>query len=311
LDLVKVRFQADTSAKLPTIASKTRSIVVEEGWRALFNGLTPALLASALSWGGFFFFYERAKARWTRLVDNALGAAWRDSCASIEAGCIMVLVTNPVWLVKTRLQLQRGDGLDPTKTGRRPYTGMFDAFYRIVTEEGVRALYRGVLPAILLTSHGAIQLVVYEQLKRLKAPDSWGAPLALAYGSIAKLAASISTYPYQLVKTRLQQRYPNTGTKYATNLVGGECVPSRCSRDESRVVFGWSPGSCAPGSASRTRGTHTDVARSSVLLRAHSRRRLEGPRAFFKGVWPNSLRVVPNAAITFWVYELIVRSTPA
>jgi len=157
-----------------------------------------------MSWGGFFFFYERAKARWTALGDSAKIAALRDSCASIEAGCIMVLITNPVWLVKTRLQLQQSGSLEAA----RPYKGMFDAFHRIIVEEGVRSLYRGVLPALLLTSHGAIQLVVYEQLKRLKAPDGPSAALALVYGSVAKLAASIVTYPYQLVKTRLQKRYP-------------------------------------------------------------------------------------------------------
>lgn len=37
--------------------------------RSLFSGLAPALVASALSWGGFFFFYEHAKARWQTVVD--------------------------------------------------------------------------------------------------------------------------------------------------------------------------------------------------------------------------------------------------
>ena len=35
----------------------------EEGVRGFHRGLSPALLASAGSWGGYFYFYENSKAR--------------------------------------------------------------------------------------------------------------------------------------------------------------------------------------------------------------------------------------------------------
>ena len=31
------------------------------GWLALYQGLWPALLGSAISWGGYFYFYEAGK----------------------------------------------------------------------------------------------------------------------------------------------------------------------------------------------------------------------------------------------------------
>mmetsp|Transcript_8214 Transcript_8214/g.24610 ORF Transcript_8214/g.24610 Transcript_8214/m.24610 type:complete len:296 (+) Transcript_8214:140-1027(+) len=260
LDLVKVRFQADTSAKLPSVVGMVSRVARAEGARALFAGLTPALLGSALSWGGFFFFYEKFK---PQNDGTAVQTAGSNALASVKAGAAMVLLTNPVWLVKTRLQLQGADA-----TGRR-YAGVADAFRSIVRDEGWRALYRGVLPALLLTSHGAVQLVVYEQLKRLRPPSGSAQGEALAYGAVAKLAAATATYPYQVVKTRVQRRYPETA-KYSADLAGGELARTwRCVADTARA---------------------------------------EGARGFFKGVWPNALRVAPSAALTFWCYEVCVNA---
>lgn len=56
----------------------------------------------------------------------------------------------------------------------------------------------GLLPAILLTSHGALQFVTYEWLKR--AAEPYHVPL-LSYsvlGGIAKIVAGLATYPYQV-----------------------------------------------------------------------------------------------------------------
>lgn len=122
----------------------------------------------------------------------------QDAGASIEAGAVMVLITNPVWLVKTRLQLYvvRGSGdharrqRGALETAVQPYSGMFDAFVRIVQEEGVLSLYRGVLPSLLLTSHGAIQLVVF----------ACGAPEPFALDSLiaATSSSSVSKSPTDL-----------------------------------------------------------------------------------------------------------------
>lgn len=52
--------------------------------------------------------------------------------------------------------------------GYVPYKGMIDAVVRIVREEGFKTLYCGLLPSLLLTSHAAIQFVIYEELKRIE-----------------------------------------------------------------------------------------------------------------------------------------------
>lgn len=255
LDLVKVRFQADTSlAKLPGVAAMSARVLRAEGVRALFSGLSPALLGSTMSWGGFFYFYERFKPR-----GGAPASALAAALASVQAGVVMVLMTNPIWLVKTRLQLQRGGVASPI--GARPYAGALDCARRIVRDEGWAALYRGVVPALLLTSHGGVQFACYEKLKAIRPPTGTSVYEAPVYGVLSKLAASVATYPYQVVKTRVQDRNAGGGGELARTVA---CVGETWRR--------------------------------------------EGGRGFFRGCWANSVRVMPSAAVTFWVYELVVKN---
>lgn len=76
----------------------------------------------------------------------------------------MVLITNPVWLIKTRMQLQMKKASE--RYNIKPYKSMADAARTIVRDEGPLALYRGCGPALLLTSHGGVQFVVYEYLRK-------------------------------------------------------------------------------------------------------------------------------------------------
>lgn len=51
------------------------------------------------------------------------------------------LVTNPIWLVKTRMALQQRT----PAPGIIPYKGLFDALARIGKEEGIKGYYKGAI----------------------------------------------------------------------------------------------------------------------------------------------------------------------
>jgi solute carrier family 25 folate transporter 32 len=119
--------------------------------------------------------------------------------AGVEAGIVMVCVTNPIWLVKTRLQLQvNGEGQV------KHYRGFFDAMRTILKEDGPVGLYRGFWPAIFLTSHGAIQFAFYEEMKYMyreftgKDVGKQPAWVSMGIGGISKIVAATATYPYQV-----------------------------------------------------------------------------------------------------------------
>lgn len=69
---------------------------------------------------------------------QALGPALHMLAAS-EAGILTLLMTNPIWVVKTRLCLQYDNNID-VKNDKR-YRGMMDGLLKIYRTEGVRGLY--------------------------------------------------------------------------------------------------------------------------------------------------------------------------
>ena len=84
--------------------------------------------------------------------------------AASAAGLMTLVFTNPITVVKTRLCLQ--EKLPPASVdSKRHYSGMLDAFLKIVKYEGCVGLYKGFIPGLFGVVHGAIQFMAYEDLK--------------------------------------------------------------------------------------------------------------------------------------------------
>uniref|UniRef100_A0A803PFH2 Folate transporter 1, chloroplastic n=1 Tax=Cannabis sativa TaxID=3483 RepID=A0A803PFH2_CANSA len=273
LDVVRTRFQVNDGrvSNLPTYKNTVHAVFTItrlEGLRGLYAGFSPAVIGSTISWGLYFFFYDRAKQRYSRNREGKLSPGLHLASAG-EAGGLVCLCTNPIWLVKTRLQLQ--NPLHQT----RPYSGIYDALRTIMREEGWRALYKGIVPGLFLVSHGAIQFTAYEELRKVivdfksrKSTEKSGSSDAVlnsidyaALGASSKIAAILLSYPFQVMRSRLQQRPSSEG------------IP--------KYVDTW------------------HVVKETV--------RFEGVRGFYKGITPNLLKNVPAASITFIVYENVLK----
>lgn len=77
--------------------------------------------------------------------------------SALEAGALVCLVTNPVWVVKTRLQLQQRAALQAALpkvsaaiAPQAPYAGFADAVRSIARQEGLGGFYKGLGPSMLL-----------------------------------------------------------------------------------------------------------------------------------------------------------------
>lgn len=174
LDLLKIRFavhDGQPGSQRPHYAglsSAVRSIAgTEGGVRGLYAGVTPNLVGAGSAWGLYFFFYNGVKYQLQGGVASKQLPASSALLAASFSGVLTLTLTNPVWVVKTRLCLQSAR-LDPTtdvKSNPRLYRGFFDALRKIAWYEGLRGLYSGYVPGLFGVSHGAVQFVAYEELK--------------------------------------------------------------------------------------------------------------------------------------------------
>lgn len=97
-------------------------------------------------------------------------------------------------------------------SGNHPgaYKSIFDGTQRLYQSEGLLGFYRGLVPSLFGVSHGALHFMAYEQLKIYRGHSfgrgqkDLGAADFLALSGLAKIFAGSVTYPYQVVRARLQ-----------------------------------------------------------------------------------------------------------
>ncbi|QRV72241.1 mitochondrial carrier protein [Ceratobasidium sp. AG-Ba] len=230
LDLLRIQFQIATSSPvsrnpLVTIWSSLNKIKAEHGVRGLYRGVGTNVVGNAASWGMYFWLYAAIKRHVFDAPDpRAPAAPMTNLIASAEASVITALATNPIWVVKVRMFTTR-----PGQPGA--YRGLWDGLSSIYRIEGWGGLYRGTSLALLSVSNGAIQFVAYEELKRvcfeqkrkraalvdtkyIPGDDRLSNTTYTIISAAAKLIAMTSTYPLQVVRSRMQNNatthlYPN------------------------------------------------------------------------------------------------------
>ena len=178
-------------------------------------------------------------------------------------GTLTAILTNPIWVIKTRM-------LSTGAKAPGAYASFSAGIRQIYRNEGVKGFYRGMVPSLFGVSHGALQFMAYEQLKRHRSRTSLTDLTIssaetherrelsnldyLCLSGLSKVFAGCMTYPYQLLRSRLQT-YDAAGTY---------------------------------------RGVGDAIAQTW---------RKEGISGFYKGLGPNLLRVLPSTWVTFLVYE--------
>ncbi|KAL3158783.1 hypothetical protein ABBQ32_011511 [Trebouxia sp. C0010 RCD-2024] len=236
------RVSQDIEQQNMTVPAKRRTglsadiaeVISKHGWTGFYRGLEPALLGTAVSQGVYFYLYSRFRQlavtrlqtqKQTKSEDIGVGASL---LVAFLAGCGNVLLTTPIWTVTTRMQAQqkKAGGLPDPKKREGPVKTAQD----IYEEGGVKALWNGCLPALIMVSNPTVQYVIYEWLVARLA--EWRRSAAIAgdtvatkagagefflMSALAKLGATVLTYPILLVKQRLQaaSKHTHADLKYS------------------------------------------------------------------------------------------------
>ncbi|GAA6061169.1 hypothetical protein JCM10212_005755 [Sporobolomyces blumeae] len=273
LDLLKVQLQVSTTTKtrstLGQIGYGLKEIVKRDGGvRGLYRGIGPNLVGNASSWGLYFLWYTDFKRRLHGDKNVKLNAG-QHLLASASSGVVTAIITNPLWVVKTRMYTT-------SASSPKAYKGVLHGLYTLCREEGFRGMSKGMTLALIGVSNGAIQFMTYEELKKWRVESRrkrLGAGISeeevkklsnleyiLMSGS-AKLVAIAITYPYQVIRSRIQ---------YQPTI-------SRLSNLDK---------------------PYTSI--PDVIRRTYAN---EGLRGFYKGIATNAVRILPGTCVTFVVYE--------
>lgn len=167
------------------------SIWKKEGISAFYKGLKISLIGALITFGIYFFWYRVWKIVFL-LKKPVLNSTDIMVITSI-AGSITNLFTTPIWIVQTRMCVDKGN------------KNILQHFRDIIKEGGISALWNGFLPGLILVLNPVINFVVYEKLRSMLITDAAKAPSANAVfliSLISKFMATITTYPILTIKTK-------------------------------------------------------------------------------------------------------------
>lgn len=261
---------AATTPRAPFFAAyqTTRHILAADGWTGFFRGITPTLIGIIPSRSAYFYTYHRCKA-FLHHHSNvcAAGSIPNALLSGFVAGVVGNTMTNPIWMIRTRMQLQAN-----TEMGQIVYNNYYDVIRSIYQQEGIAGFYRGLQASYWGCTEGAVQFILYEQMKtkllsrrneRLRQnnlPETKELTNGMYFWSAAtaKMIASIATYPHEVARTRLREQSRMGLYKYS----GMWQTIRTVAREEGRV-------------------------------------------GLYSGMGVHLLKVVPNSALMFLTYEVV------
>ncbi|KAG5470511.1 hypothetical protein LSCM1_01755 [Leishmania martiniquensis] len=213
-DTLKIRYmsQDGTATRLhngrvySSIYSSLALICREEGLRALFRGCAVAVAGSMVAWGVYMLLYRQ-------LCNLTESTSYTErSCVSAVSSAISSCVACPIFLVKSRMQLEEVKRVSL-------YRSFWSGVHHTVQTTGVRSLWRGLPLQLFLIFPNALSIPTYDTLKRFLLQNRWHhaelTELNLfeigVCSTLTKVWILILSHPLVMMKVRMQDERATLG----------------------------------------------------------------------------------------------------
>ncbi|KAK3387458.1 mitochondrial carrier domain-containing protein [Podospora didyma] len=217
---LSTRAQVESKRAETAFLAAVQKIIAREGVSGLYAGLSSALFGISVTNFVYYYWYE-----WTRAFFEA--AAVRTGRASKKlttvesmiagaiAGSATVILTNPIWVVNTRMTTRKTAAQEAeedaekglpagSSSARTKAPSTIGTLLNLLRKEGPQALFAGVVPALVLVINPILQYTLFEQMKnRLEKKRRITPTVAFLLGALGKLFATSVTYPYITVKSQM------------------------------------------------------------------------------------------------------------
>ncbi|KAI6248761.1 Peroxisomal membrane protein PMP47A [Erysiphe necator] len=208
---LSTRAQVESSRANKNFVEAVKLIIRREGGRGLYAGLDSALFGISVTNFVYYYWYEFTRAGFEKAAIASQRAS--KSLTTVEsiiagaiAGSATVLLTNPIWVINTRITTRKQNHTKNISLDHKfiKIPSTLDTLVALIRDEGPLALFSGVVPALVLVINPILQYTIFEQLKNILTRKGKVTPtLAFLLGAFGKLIATSVTYPYITIKSRM------------------------------------------------------------------------------------------------------------
>lgn len=200
LERTRVQMIAD-AGKYPSMMACMKDIVKNEGIMGFWagNALNVGRIAPQMG----IAFYAKDFFKVAYAGEGNKPTALQTLAASMSSGIVCQTGVYPIDLIRTRIMTSPGT-----------YAGIMDCLKTTVKEEGVTALYKGLLPAnMFAVPYYGTQFFIYDMLKVQystfgRKPEEGPRPanplIGIPLGAISSMTACLVAFPFQMAWKRLQ-----------------------------------------------------------------------------------------------------------